>query len=273
MFTCRRFDRWPLSAGLRVRPRGFPYRGNDSGVWDQLIRRQSPADGTCLKLFLPRAIGACRMSSLRPPSPERSPQCTQREHRAASHLDVQPLTKSSVELVDIHIHASTISTPAMALQEVTQAFLKRLRLSERPISRVSRRDCLRYASSPSDATTTTQDPHELDLEQTTFLSQSLPPSDKAKAYDPAESARGRKRQLPSSRYAIKTSQFNNPSHSTTNKHCPTDISSAPQSTTAALFTPINLPRPPTRPHANSAQAPSPSPVSNKPTTPQLPQTS
>ncbi|SMY27123.1 unnamed protein product [Zymoseptoria tritici ST99CH_1A5] len=90
----------------------------------------------------------------------------------------------------------------MALQEVTQSFIRRLRLSERPLNQVWTQQCRRYASAP--ARDDTQQ-----LENSSFVA--TPEQDAltghVNEYSPAENARKRKKQLPPSRYSFRPPKY------------------------------------------------------------------
>ena len=79
----------------------------------------------------------------------------------------------------------------MALQEVTNAVLKRFQTSRAPLNRVWSLQCRRYASGEAIA-----EVHE--LEESSFLNET---SISDKKFDPVEKARKRQKQLPPSRYA------------------------------------------------------------------------
>lgn len=83
----------------------------------------------------------------------------------------------------------------MALQEVTNALIRRLRLSEQPLNKVWTQQCRRYASSDANSQETAQ------LETSSFETISTDSGDsRAGQFDPAGNARKRQRQLPKSRY-------------------------------------------------------------------------
>lgn len=88
----------------------------------------------------------------------------------------------------------------MALQEVTNAVIRRLRLTEQPMSKVWSQQCRRYASSPSDALTK----ETAQLETSSFAA-NLPDASQYE-YDPAGNARKRQKQLPRSRYGAPSPQ-------------------------------------------------------------------
>jgi hypothetical protein len=101
----------------------------------------------------------------------------------------------------------------MALQELTGAFIKRLRLSERPIGAACRRQCIQrrcFADAASDSQTPTEtqsetsQPEIKDLEHLSFVKSSQ--ADKAiiESFDPVANAKKRGSELPPSRYAMLT---------------------------------------------------------------------
>lgn len=80
----------------------------------------------------------------------------------------------------------------MALQEVTQSFLRRLRVSQPQTQAVWTPQCRRHASDVAVR-------EESDLEHTTFQGSAKVSPQKVEEYNPVKTARKRNRQLPSSR--------------------------------------------------------------------------
>lgn len=94
----------------------------------------------------------------------------------------------------------------MALQEVTSAFLRRLRLSERPIRLSTNTQCRRYASNEvqkSQGTTSL----DQNLEETSFTGASSSSPSDVSAFDPARRARERTTRLPASRYKFRPPKY------------------------------------------------------------------
>lgn len=85
----------------------------------------------------------------------------------------------------------------MALQEVTNAVIRRLRLSEQPLNKVWTQQCRRYAS--SDASTKETETAQLETSSFETISTDAAES-RVGQFDPAGNARKRQRQLPKSRY-------------------------------------------------------------------------
>jgi large subunit ribosomal protein L5 len=99
----------------------------------------------------------------------------------------------------------------MALQELTSAFIKRLRLSERPIGAACRRQCVQRrcfadAASQPETQSETSQPEIKDLEHLSFVKSSQPDKAIIESFDPVANAKKRGTQLPPSRYAMRTIQ-------------------------------------------------------------------
>jgi hypothetical protein len=96
----------------------------------------------------------------------------------------------------------------MALQELTGAFIKRLRLSERPIGAACRRQCIQRrcfadaASTPETLSESSQ-PEIKDLEHLSFAKPSRVDKATIENFDPVANAKKRGTQLPPSRYAMR----------------------------------------------------------------------
>ena len=85
----------------------------------------------------------------------------------------------------------------MALQEVTNAFLKRMQTSQAPFNRVWMLQCRRYATGEATAQAA---PEIEDLETSSFQDDAQHgSSDRVAAFDPAGQAKKRSKQLPPSR--------------------------------------------------------------------------
>ncbi|KAF2208543.1 hypothetical protein CERZMDRAFT_48910 [Cercospora zeae-maydis SCOH1-5] len=92
----------------------------------------------------------------------------------------------------------------MALQEVTASFLRRLRLTERPLNSAWAGQCRRYASTDSSDAS----PFAQELETTEFQSTPAEAADKRKAeYNPLQRSRRRRAQLPASRYQFRPPRY------------------------------------------------------------------
>jgi hypothetical protein len=154
----------------------------------------------------------------------------------------------------------------MALHEVTNAFIRRLRLTERPLSSAWTQQCRNYATprgkvremSDEEKTRFTQETQDLEQAST----ETVNPEQRLGEYDPVGNARKRKRQLPPSRYihfvpdylldAIIDDFLDTPS--------------VLPDTIVVLSIPINLLPTPIRPRESSFPAPSLSRASSKLTT-------
>ncbi|KXT01417.1 hypothetical protein AC578_9536 [Pseudocercospora eumusae] len=104
----------------------------------------------------------------------------------------------------------------MALQEVTASFLRRLQLSERPVSKVWTSQCRCYASSDASggasreqkSTASKADKEIEELEQTEFLGAGIEKAeDRLSEYDPVGRSRRRRTQLPASRYQFRPPRY------------------------------------------------------------------
>lgn len=87
----------------------------------------------------------------------------------------------------------------MALSDVTNSFIRRLRLKEKPLSKAWTLQCQRYASTSVDPAVVEKERQDLDHSEF----QSTTPEtaeERIGEYRPAENARKRKAQLPPSRY-------------------------------------------------------------------------
>ena len=147
----------------------------------------------------------------------------------------------------------TSSASSMALQEVTNAFLKRMQTSRTPLNRVWTLQCRRYATGEAAAAVEEIE----DLEHSSFDNATQPQtSERLSAFDPAAQARKRSKQLPPSRYThhTPTTSVEPTNHINMNV---VDTASARPNTTAAPCTHTNHPPPPTPPPETSSPAPSP----------------
>ena len=108
------------------------------------------------------------------------------------------------EASSIHCIVAALLTPtstAMALQEVTAAFLRRCQASPRPLHSAWRLQCRQYATADSRS----EEPS--DLESTKFLGAAAPST---RPFDPVAKAKRRNRQLPPSRYEARDPYSRNP---------------------------------------------------------------
>lgn len=93
----------------------------------------------------------------------------------------------------------------MALQEVTNAFIRRLRLSERPLNDAWKLQCRQFASAPlrkREELAADVQKETAELEESDFVTTPQGAAEeRLSQYDPLGNARKRKRELPRSRYA------------------------------------------------------------------------
>lgn len=95
----------------------------------------------------------------------------------------------------------------MALSEVTNALLRRMRTSTTPLNRVWTLQCRRYATGEATAEAS---PELADLEPSSFHDFTEVSSERLANFDPAAQAKKRNKQLPPSRYSYP--QANNVHH-------------------------------------------------------------
>ena len=141
-----------------------------------------------------------------------------------------------LHFISSHTIYCSLLLSSMALQEVTNAFLRRMQTSRNPLNRVWTLQCRRYATGEA----ATEAPTEIEeLEHSSFQDSTPLPQERASKFDPAARARKRSAQLPPSRYL-------NPHYSQPNLHTNLnglDTASAPPNTSAAPCTHTSHPHP------------------------------